>query len=237
MHTMFMTDLQFFAAESAVAGGDGTAAGVSAADAGQQTSSETAAAAASPEAEAPSPARRSGEEVRAEYKTEFDAEVQGIVQWRLRTAQEKLRAYAAREALAQRSGALRRVQAATHFQELLAQAGELAGRMPGFDLMEELQSDAFASLTRPGSAVTLEQAYYALHPELREREAEDAARRAAEAVSAAVRSGAARPRENGAQPASLGTPDYRSMSKAQREELRRRIYAAGAMGGHLPAGG
>ena len=237
MHTMFMTDLQFFAAESAAAAAADPAAGVSAADAGQQNTAETAAAAAPPEAEAPSPARRSWEEVRAEYKAEFDAEVQGIVQKRLRTAQEKLRAYAAREALAQRGGALRRAQAAAHFQTLLAQAGELSGKVPGFDLMAELQSDAFAGLTQPGSAVTLEQAYYALHPELREREAQEAARKAAEAVSAAVRSGAARPRENGAQPASLGTPNYRGMSKAQREELRRRIYAAGAMGGHLPAGG
>jgi hypothetical protein len=238
MHSIFMTDLQFFAAAEPIpAGGEETAAGVSAADAGQQNTAETAAAAAPPEAEAPSPARRSWEEVRAEYKAEFDAEVQGIVQKRLRGAQEKLRAYAARETLAQRDGALRRVQAAEHFRALCAQAGELAGKVPGFDLMTALQDDAFASLTRPGSAVTLEQAWYALHPELREREAREAAQRAAEAVSAAVRSGAARPRENGAQPASLGAPSYRSMSKAQREDLRRRIYAAGAMGGHLPAGG
>ena len=52
-----------------------------------------------------------------------------------------------------------------------------------------------------------------------------------------LRSGAARPRENGAQAATLGAPNYRSMSRQQREELRRRIYAAGAQGGHLPAGG
>lgn len=235
MHT-YLTDLQFFAAdESAPAAAEETAAGVSAADAGQQQ--EAAETAASPGAESPSPARRSWEEVRADYKSEFDAEVQLIVQKRLRAAQEKLRAYAAREELAQRAGALRRAQAAEHFQGLLAQAGELAGKVPGFDLMAELQNDAFASLTRPGSAVTLEEAYYALHPELREREAREAAQKAAEAVSAAVRSGAARPRENGAQAASLGAPNYRSMSRQQREELRRRIYAAGAQGGHLPAGG
>jgi len=243
MQHLFMTDLQFFAAaELAPAGGDGTAAGVSAADAGQNAAEETAAAGVpaaqtAAEEESPSPARRSWEEIRAAYKAEFDAEVQGIVQKRLRTAQEKLRAYAAREALAQQAGALRRAEAAEHFRALLAQADAFAEKVPGFDLTAELQSDAFASLTRPGSAVSVEQAYYALHPELRAREAEEAARRAAEAVSAAVRSGAARPRENGAQPASLGSPDYRSMSKAQREELRRRIYAAGAQGGHLPAGG
>ena len=237
MQKTFWTDLQFFAAaESAPAGGEETAAGVSAADAGQQTITETAADAA-PEAEAPSPARRSWEEVRAEYKAEFDAEVQGIVQKRLRGAQEKLRQYAERDALARRSLSLRRAQAAEHFRALSAQAGELSGKVPDFDLMAELQNDAFASLTRPGSTVTVEQAYYALHPELREREAREAAQKAAEAVSAAVRSGAARPRENGAQGASLAPLSYRSMTRPQREALKQRIYAAGAQGGHLPAGG
>lgn len=243
MHT-FLTDLQLFAAAEPVpAGGDGTAAGVNAADAGQNAAASAAAAAGAPAAEtaaeekSPSPARRSWEEVRAAYKAEFDAEVQSIVQKRLRTAQEKLRAYAAREELTRRAGALRRAQAAEHFQGLLAQAGALADKLPDFDLTAELESDAFASLTRPGSAVSVEQAYYALHPELRARETEEAARKAAEAVSAAVRSGAARPRENGAQGATLGGVNYRGMSKAQREELRRRIYAAGAQGGHLPAGG
>lgn len=243
MQTLFLTDLQFFAAaQSAPAATAETAAGVSAADAGQNAAEETAAAGVpaaqtAAEEESPSPARRSWEEVRAAYKAEFDAEVQSIVQKRLRTAQEKLRAYAAREELTRRAGALRRAQAAEHFQGLLAQAGALADRLPDFDLMAELESDAFASLTRPGSAVSVEQAYYALHPELRARETEEAARKAAEAVSAAVRSGAARPRENGSQGATLGGINHRGMSKAQREELRRRIYAAGAQGGHLPAGG
>ncbi|MBO4913947.1 MAG: hypothetical protein J5449_01970, partial [Oscillospiraceae bacterium] len=75
MHT-YLTDLQLFAVENAPAAAAETAAGVSAADAGQQT--EAAETAASPEAENPSPARRSGEEIRAEYRAEFDAEVQGI---------------------------------------------------------------------------------------------------------------------------------------------------------------
>jgi hypothetical protein len=116
-------------------------------------------------------------------------------------------------------------------------ADELRRRVPDFDLMRELENDAFAELTRPGSKVSLEQAYFALHPELRLREAEAVARRTAEAVSAAVSAGAARPHENGAQAASLGSVSHRDMSKGQRQELRRRIYAAGARGDHLPAGG
>ncbi len=231
MHNLFFADLQYFADESAPAAAE-TASGAEAADAGQESAPRPGAA----PAEVPSPERKSWAEVRADYKAEFDAEVQSIVQKRLRSAQEKLRAYAAREESERIGAALRREKALEHFRGLLAQAGELAARVPDFDLMRELQSDAFAEITRPGSSVTLEQAFYALHPELRAREAEEAARKAAEAVSAAVRSGAARPKENGAQSASLGAPSYRSMSKDQREALKRRIYAAGAQGDHLPAG-
>ena|GEM_PF-2733126 len=243
------TDLQFFADGAATAAGD-PAAGVSAADAGQQTGA-SANIPAAPESEA----RQDWAEVREAYRAEFDAEVQSIVQRRLRGAQEKLRRYEERESatlaeseqsrLAAEAGerrralaaALRRSEAASHFSSLVGAADELRRRVPDFDLMRELESDAFAELTRPGSKVSLEQAYFALHPELRLREAEAVARRTAEAVSAAVSAGAARPHENGAQAASLGSMSHRDMSKGQRQELRRRIYAAGARGGHLPAGG
>ncbi len=243
------TDLQFFADGAATAAGD-PAAGVSAADAGQQTGA-SANIPAAPESEA----RQDWAEVREAYRAEFDAEVQSIVQRRLKGAQEKLRRYEERESatlaeseqsrLAAEAGerrralaaAMRRSEAASHFSSLVGAADELRRRVPDFDLMRELESDAFAELTRPGSKVSLEQAYFALHPELRLREAEAVARRTAEAVSAAVSAGAARPHENGAQAASLGSMSHRDMSKGQRQELRRRIYAAGARGGHLPAGG
>jgi hypothetical protein len=243
------TDLQFFADGAATAAGD-PPAGVSAADAGQQTDA-SAEVSAAPE----SAAHRDWSEVREAYRAEFDAEVQSIVQRRLKGAQEKLRRYEERESallaegeqsrLAAEAGersralaaAMRRSEAASHFSSLVGAADELRRRVPDFDLMRELENDAFAELTRPGSKVSLEQAYFALHPELRLREAEAVARRTAEAVSAAVSAGAARPHENGAQAASLGSMSHRDMSKGQRQELRRRIYAAGARGGHLPAGG
>ena len=243
------TDLQFFADGAATAAGD-PAAGVSAADAGQQTGA-SAKVPAAPESEA----RQDWAEVREAYRADFDAEVQSIVQRRLKGAQEKLRRYEERESallaegeqsrLAAEAGersralaaAMRRSEAASHFSSLVGAADELRRRVPDFDLMRELESDAFAELTRPGSKVSLEQAYFALHPELRLREAEAVARRTAEAVSAAVSAGAARPHENGAQAASLGSMSHRDMSKGQRQELRRRIYAAGARGDHLPAGG
>ncbi len=230
-------DLQLFA-ESAPAGAETGGTGAEAADAGQQNARPGAAntAAVQADGEGKAPPRRSWAEVRADYREEFDAEVQSIVQKRLRGAQEKLRRYAEREERERAGLSLRREQAMAHFDALCAQAEELRQRLPDFDLMRELENDAFAEITRPGSAVTLEQACYALHPELRLREAEEAARHAAEAVGEAVKAGAARPRENGAQSASLAVPSHRGMSREQREELRRRIYAAGAQGTHLPAG-
>ena len=57
----------------------------------------------------------------------------------------------------------------------------------------------------------------------------------AEAVAEAVRSGAARPRENTAESPAAPSLSHRDMSREQRQELRRRIYAAAAQGGHLGA--
>ena len=235
MQNRFLADLQLFAADESAPAAAETASGAEAADAGQQNPLPDA-----PETALPAertPARRSWEEIRAEYKDDFDAEVQSIIQKRLRGVQDRLRRYAEREERERSAGQRRRSEAGEHFERLCEQAEALREKLPDFDLARELRSDAFASLTQPGSPVTLEQAYRALHPELRLREAEAVARRAAEAVGEAVRAGAARPRENGAQSASLASPSHRGLSPAQREELRRRIYAAGARGDHLPAGG
>ena len=114
--------------------------------------------------------------MREAYRAEFDAEVQSIVQRRLKGAQEKLRRYEERESallaegeqsrLAAEAGersralaaAMRRSEAASHFSSLVGAADELRRRVPDFDLMRELENDAFAELTRPGSKVSLEQA-------------------------------------------------------------------------------
>ena len=237
MHTKEKVDLQLFAEEGTAPAQTETAAGVSAADAGQETAAQGA---EDKSAETP---RRSWAEVRAEYKADFDREVQSIVQKRLKAAQEKLRAYEAQGAeraqastrRTQLAAALRRREAEGHFSALCAQAEALRQRIPDFDLTAELRSDAFAALTRPGSPVSVEMAYWAVHPELRLQEARAVAQRAAEAVSEAVRAGAARPQENGAQSATLSSPSFRQMSREQRAELKRRIYAAGAQGVHLGA--
>ena len=251
--------------------------------------------------------RKSWDEIKGDYKDEYDAEVQNIIQKRLKNSQERIQKYTEREEglaplidfFADRYGldpenldtaelmkrfradaslseakalemgasdevahklelaeqeekrkerekkardqqlaeAFKRQQVADHYHNLQAQAAELMKKMPGFNLDTELKDDAFAEMTRPGSKVTVEQAYYALHPEFRQQEAESVAKRAKEAVSASVRAGATRPTENGTQAASVGKVSYRNMSKADREALKQRIYAAGARGEHLPFGG
>ena len=133
--------------------------------------------------------------------------------------------------------AFNRQQATEHLDDLLRQGEELARKIPGFDIRSELQDPAFFELTRPGSRVTVEQAYYALHPEFRQAEAEAVAKRATEGVAAAVRAGQSRPAENGAQAASVGKVSYANMSKEQRENLKRRIHEAAARGEYLPVGG
>jgi hypothetical protein len=251
--------------------------------------------------------RKPWEEIKAGYKADFDAEVQNIVQARVKREQEKSQQYADRQtklaplvdffsakygldpenldvdALVQKfredsslseerametgtsaevahkldlveqeerrmererkareqelAAAFQRQQTNDHFDNLMKQANELAAKIPGFNLMTELENSSFAEMTRPGSPVTVEQAYYALHPEYRQAEAESVARRATEGVAAAVRAGQSRPAENGAQAASVGQINYRNMSRADREALKKRIYAAGARGDHLPIGG
>lgn len=327
-------DLQFFAGEGASAGdGGGESAGVESADAGQSfedrladlgvpknkirkgaykgSKAQPAAPAApavqetqTPEAESGAADRKSWDEVKAGYKTEYDAEVQGIIQKRLKNSQAQIQQYTDREEkiapvidfLAKRYGLdaenldydellekfrgdnslsaeralemgttdevahrldlmeleekrnarkqqlqqafdAQRQSLNTRFDELNSQAQEFAKKVPGFDLMREIRENpAFATFTQPGSTVTVEQAYYATHPEFRQAEAESVAKRATEAVASSVRAGASRPQENGTQAASIGSTPYSQMSKADREAWKQRARAAAARGEHLIPG-
>ena len=71
----------------------------------------------------------------------------------------------------------------SHFDRIWQEAEAFAREVPGFDLAQELQDDAFAALLSPARGLTLEQAYFVRHG----RELLSAAERAAEArVSAAL---------------------------------------------------
>lgn len=121
---------------------------------------------------------------------------------------------------------------ASHLQSLERQAEALKGTFPAMDLRQELKNPVFARLTAPGMGLSVEDAYYAVH----RREIQAAAMAAAQKqVSNAIASGAMRPRENGlnGQAAAISSFDYRSASREQREELKKRIRLAAAEGRKL----
>ena len=194
-----------------------------------------------------------------DYRSRYDAAVQGIVKARLRgraQAEEKLQrlepvlraleeAYGLAEdtdasALAEtlrESAGLRRPRAEEieeHLQGLLSEAEALRRSVPDFDLLRELEDPDFLRLTAPHSKVSLEDAYYARHRRAREQET---ARRSLEAVSRSLQSLGARPRELRETTAGARfTVDPRFMTRQEREDLKKRIRKAGAEGRSLGVG-
>lgn len=197
----------------------------------------------------------------AEYKREYDASVQNIVQRRLRNskhAEETLsrlkpvidavsRRYANgaelskmdAEKLAQTilagENRERRTKAKEHLDSLIGQERYMKAKYPDFELSKAMEDERFLRLTAPHTGLSLEDAYCALHyAEIRESEA----RKSLMAVSNSVRAGELRPRENtGRQSASKISDDPRTMTREQREALKKRIYDAKAQGRKLPYGG
>ncbi len=197
-------------------------AGVRAADAGQQgdvglenRAQDQQDAAAS---EAAAPRRMTWEEIKAD--PEYNREIQAIVAKRL--AREK------------RPGApVPEPDFSGHFQSLERQGEAMKAVFPGFDLRRELLDPAFARMTAPDVGISVEDAFYALHrQEIQGAAMEVAARMASRRLSDTIRSGAARPAEQGGegQGAILSDWDYRSASPGQREALKKRIRQARARG-------
>ncbi|MDO4989501.1 MAG: hypothetical protein Q4E45_03250 [Eubacteriales bacterium] len=121
-----------------------------------------------------------------------------------------------------------------HLDRLFEQAEALRTAAPDFDLMRALEDPAFLRLTAPHSGVSPEDAWYALH---RGEIGEAAARKSLEALSRSVRTQAARPRESHGGSAGTGfARDPKSMSRQEREELKKRILEAKAQGRKLSVG-
>lgn len=116
-----------------------------------------------------------------------------------------------------------------HIRELERQGAALQKRYPGFDLRRELNDPVFARLTAPGSGLTVEDAYFAVHRQRLQAEAEEAA---SQKIADSIRAGSRRPRENGTegQAPSVAALDYRAATPGQREALKRRIREAAARG-------
>lgn len=122
-----------------------------------------------------------------------------------------------------------------HIARLNQQAEALRAEFPDFSLETEMQNDMFVKLTQPGM-LSVEDAYRAVHrKEIAAAQKQAMQQQAMAAAQAAVRAGQARPKENGAGIAvSITRVPPAQRSKAEREELKRRIYAADARGEKLP---
>ena len=126
-----------------------------------------------------------------------------------------------------------------HFMKLEQQGEAMKKVFPNFDLRKELQNPVFARMTSPNVGVSVEDAYHAVHrKEIMTAGMQVTAQKTKEQISNAIQAGARRPDENGTsgQSASVTTFDYSKASKAQREALKREIYAAKARGEKLYPG-
>lgn len=114
-----------------------------------------------------------------------------------------------------------------HFNALAQQADEAKKLYPNLDLGVEMQNPTFARLTSPGVGVDVRTAYEVVHrEEMRGAEMQYAAQKSAERMANAIRSGSMRPVENGLQgqqSAGAVKADPKSLTKADREEIKRRV--------------
>jgi len=136
-------------------------------------------------------------------------------------------------ALQQEQQTSQRQQLQQHLADLHQQAQRLKQVFPDFDLKEKLRDPVFARLTAPGSGLTLEDAYYALHHrQLQEAAVQMAARQTAKAMRNALVSGSHRPQEHGTDPqaGSVAMFDYRKASPQARNALKDQIRLAAARG-------
>lgn len=126
-----------------------------------------------------------------------------------------------------------------HFMKMEQQGEALKKVFPKFDLRTEMQNPVFARLTHPSVGLSVEDAYHAVHrKEIDVARSQVIAQRTTEQISNAIQAGARRPDENGtsSQAPSVTTFDYSKASKAQRDALKREIYAAKARGEKLYPG-
>lgn len=135
--------------------------------------------------------------------------------------------------------ALERQRIEQHIAKLQREGDELKQTFPNFNLRQELSNPVFARMTSPGVGLSVADAYYAVHRnEIQAASMQVAAKKTAEKLSNAIAANSGRPQENGtsSQAPSVSTFDYRKMSKAQREDLKRRIRDAAARGEKLYPG-
>ena len=113
----------------------------------------------------------------------------------------------------------------SHFEKLATQSEQVKAIYPGFDLRNEMQNEQFSRLVAPGVGIDVRTAYEVVHKdEIQAASMQYAVQKSAEKLANAVQAGKARPAENGStQNAVAVKTDPRTLSKADREEIRRRV--------------
>lgn len=126
-----------------------------------------------------------------------------------------------------------------HLDKLQQQGEALKQIFPSFDLVTELQNPAFARMTAPNVGISVEDAYYAIHrKEIQTAAMQVTAQKTAQQMANSIRSGQARPVENGTsnQAPSVTSFNYAKASREQREALKKQIRDAAAHGKKLYPG-
>ena len=153
-----------------------------------------------------------------------------VEQARLLDQAEKLRA---REE-AKRNEDIIDQQMRRHYESLVEQGNRLAQTVPGFSLEEELKNPRFMRMTSPQGGCSVEDAYFAIHRnELQAQANSVIASKAQQKIANAVQANRSRPTENGSQASSLSSIDYSKMTRTQREALKAQIHRAAARGEKL----
>ena len=192
----FTWNLQLFASEDAEHPAMPEDTGETALDAGEQESFESL--------------------IRGQYKAEFDARVQKILDGRLRGLRqenEQLR----REKMA------RKESARQAFSRLSEEEAAVQAIYPTFQWRKEIQNPTFGRLVASG--IDARTAYEVVHREEVLRQAMSyAAKRAKEQTSRAIASGALRVRENGGRNVTVTRNDPKGLSSEDLANIRKRVF-------------
>lgn len=139
---------------------------------------------------------------------------------------------------AQRQESMQQQQIRQHLTNLAMQGEEMKKTFPDFDIQRELANPLFRRLTAPEVGISVRDAYYTVHrQELEPRAMAYGIQKAQEQMSQKIQSQARRPMEGAMKQAAAVDvrTDPRSLTKADREEIKRRAERARKSGGPMPS--
>lgn len=192
----FTWNLQLFASEDAEHPAMPEDTGETALDAGEQESFESL--------------------IRGQYKAEFDARVQKILDGRLRGLRQE------NEQL-RREKTARKESARQAFSRLSEEEAAVQAVYPTFQWRKEIQNPTFGRLVASG--IDARTAYEVVYREEVLRQAMSyAAKRAKEQTSRAIASGALRVRENGGRNVTVTRNDPKGLSSEDLANIRKRVF-------------